>query len=120
MQSLENVVKLVILDLSTPCQNLQRLCACYIQGTHFLIKRLLSCTPDDTIQDMFCLLLVLISPAVPSSNTCFHQPGNTPIATAEFLMSFSIKWQAKIIPVSLYQGSLVNSFWKQKSYRCAW
>lgn len=48
----------IILDLSKPCQNLESLCTGYIQGTHFLIKQLLSCSPDDTIQDvlLFCLL----------------------------------------------------------------
>lgn len=94
-------------------------CACYIQWTHFLIKHLLSWALM-TLSRMFCLLLALFPPVAPSSSTCFHQPGNTPIATAEFLISFSIKWQAKVILISLYQGFLVNNFWRQMSYRCAW
>lgn len=52
MQSLENVVGLVILGLSSPWQNLQRLCSCCIQRARFLIKHFLSCSPADTIQDV--------------------------------------------------------------------
>lgn len=73
-----------------------------------------------TLSRMFCLLQGLFAPAVPSSCSCLHQPGNIPIAIAEFLIRFSIKWQAKVILISLYQGFLVNNFWRHKSYRCAW
>jgi len=73
-----------------------------------------------TLSRMFCLLLVLFPPAAPASSTCFHHPGNIPIATAEFLIRYTIKWQAKVIFISLYQGFVVSNFWRQKSYRCAW
>lgn len=65
-----------------------------------------------TLSRRFCLLLVLFPPAVHSSSTWFH-PGNIPIATAEFLISFRIKWQAKVIFISSYQCFLVNNFWSR-------
>lgn len=104
-QSFENVVGLVILGLSRSCQNLQRLCAGYIQGTCFLIKQFLSCNPADIIQDV-----LPASEPISSSYAIFLPLLISSHSLLEFLISFSNKSEAEVILISLYQSFLVNDF----------